>query len=289
MPAPEPADEQAFLEGAVLVTILLLVGGFAGAASFTHVKEWTLANSPHGTPEWFGWGNAVISELVPVAAALEIRRRRRRRMPVGYPLALLAAAACLSLAAQIAVAKPGFTGGLLSAVPALAFMALAKLALSAPGATPQRELAPTPVAPTKPASALAAPAPALQWVDRAGRAPLRIVARHPAPRAIPTLTIPAPVRATDSAPPAPSRQNGAPVDRANGRATALLARPATPLARRATNAKTPARHDVDQRRATIRDYRRANPGAGARAISAALGIPDRTVSRDLAHLDEETQ
>ncbi len=33
-------------EGVVLVVILLLVAGFAGAASFTHVKDWTLDNSP---------------------------------------------------------------------------------------------------------------------------------------------------------------------------------------------------------------------------------------------------
>ena len=64
-------------EGVVLVVILLTVAGFAGAASFTHVKDWTLANSPAGTGEWFGWANAVISELVPVAALLTIRRRKR--------------------------------------------------------------------------------------------------------------------------------------------------------------------------------------------------------------------
>jgi hypothetical protein len=122
-------------EGLVLVAILLLVAGFAGAASFTHVKDWTLANSPHGTPVWFGWANAVISELVPVAAGLTIRRRRRTGSPVGYPLALLIAAAGLSLAAQLAVAKPGPSGWLLAAVPALAFMALVKLVL-APTLTP---------------------------------------------------------------------------------------------------------------------------------------------------------
>jgi hypothetical protein len=118
------------IEALVLVAILLLVAGFAGAASFTHVKDWTLANSPAGTGEWFGWANAVISELVPIAALLTIRRRRRTGGPIGYPIALLIAAAGLSLAAQLAVAKPGPSGWLLSAVPALAFMALAKLVLA---------------------------------------------------------------------------------------------------------------------------------------------------------------
>ncbi|MFY1617086.1 hypothetical protein [Micromonospora sp. WMMD736] len=36
------------LESAALVAILLIVAGFAGAASFTHVKDWTLDNSPAG-------------------------------------------------------------------------------------------------------------------------------------------------------------------------------------------------------------------------------------------------
>ncbi|MFB6396176.1 hypothetical protein [Polymorphospora lycopeni] len=145
-------------EGVVLVLILLTVAGFAGAASFTHVKDWTLDNSPAGTGEWFGWANAVISELVPIAALLTIRRRRRTGQPIGYPMFLLIAAAGLSLAAQLAVAKPGPSGWLLSAVPALAFMALAKLVLSTtpatnttdtPATTPAVDTTPTPT-PTPP-------------------------------------------------------------------------------------------------------------------------------------------
>ncbi|AYF26135.1 hypothetical protein CSH63_01390 [Micromonospora tulbaghiae] len=136
------------IEGLVLVLILIAVAGFAGAASFTHVKDWTLANSPAGTGAWFGWANAVISELVPIACLLTIRRRRRSGAPIGYPLFLLIAAASLSLAAQLAVAKPGISGWLLSAVPALAFMALVKLVLAP---------APTPEQPTTPAGAPAEP------------------------------------------------------------------------------------------------------------------------------------
>ncbi|RZU73467.1 hypothetical protein EV384_1872 [Micromonospora kangleipakensis] len=134
------------IEGVVLVLILLTVAGFAGAASFTHVKDWTLANSPAGTGEWFGWANAVISELVPIASLLTIRRRRRAGAPIGYPLFLLIAAAGLSLAAQLAVAKPSPSGWLRSAVPALAFMALVKLVL-APAPTPEHTPAAEPVEP----------------------------------------------------------------------------------------------------------------------------------------------
>ncbi|WFE45693.1 hypothetical protein [Verrucosispora sp. WMMD1129] len=120
------------LEGVALVVILLAVGGMAGAASFTHVKDWTMAHAPAGTGEWFGWSNAVISELMPAAALLVIRRRRRRDpdASVAYPLVLLVAAVALSLAAQIAVANDSFSSRLLSSVPALAFLALSKLVLT---------------------------------------------------------------------------------------------------------------------------------------------------------------
>jgi hypothetical protein len=133
-------------ETGVLVLILLVVGGFAGAASFTHVKDWTMANSPHGTGQWFGWANAVISELIPIAALLVIRRRRRTGQSIRYPMGLLLAAVALSLSAQLAVAKPGISGWLLSAVPALAFMGLSKLVLTTDG-------------PGRPASPAAVPSP----------------------------------------------------------------------------------------------------------------------------------
>ncbi|MEJ3748468.1 DUF2637 domain-containing protein [Actinomycetes bacterium KLBMP 9797] len=122
------------IENVVLVLILLTVGGLAGAASFTHVHDWTMHNSPPGTGDWFGWANAAISELIPIAALLTIRRRRRTGGPVGYPLFLLVAAVILSLAAQLAVAKPGLSGWLLSSVPALAFLGLSKLVLTVPRA-----------------------------------------------------------------------------------------------------------------------------------------------------------
>jgi hypothetical protein len=120
------------IESAVLAVIVTVVAAAAGWASFTHVHDWTMRHAPTGTPDAFGWVNAVISELVPVAAFLTIRRRRATGAPIGYPLALLIAAAALSLAAQLAVAQPSPSGWLLSAVPALAFMALVKLVFSTP-------------------------------------------------------------------------------------------------------------------------------------------------------------
>jgi hypothetical protein len=139
------------LEGLVQVLILIAIAGMAGAASFTHVHNWTMGNAPHGTGSWFGWANAVISELTPTAAGIEIRRRKRNDRSVAYPMAILIAAAALSLSAQVAEARPTFGGWVSSAVPALAFLALTKLVLSR---SPEKkedtqcaETAPKPAAP----------------------------------------------------------------------------------------------------------------------------------------------
>ena len=55
-------------EGYVQVLILIAVASMAAAASFTHVHDWTMSVVPAGTGSWFGWANAVITELVPAAA-----------------------------------------------------------------------------------------------------------------------------------------------------------------------------------------------------------------------------
>ncbi|MEV6527725.1 hypothetical protein AB0M43_37975 [Longispora sp. NPDC051575] len=118
------------VENTVQVLVLLAVGGVAGAASFTHMHDWTMANAPTGTGNWFGWANAVVSELIPMAAALEIRRRRRNGQPTGYAMAVMIGFALLSLAAQVAQAKASASGWLLAAVPAIGFLALTKMVLS---------------------------------------------------------------------------------------------------------------------------------------------------------------
>ena len=117
-------------EAVVQVLILLFVAGMAGAASFTHVHDWTMRNAPPGTGSWFGWANAVITELVPAAAGIEVRRRKRTRRPVTYPMAVLITGAAVSLAAQLSDAIHTLGGALAFALPALAFLALTKLALS---------------------------------------------------------------------------------------------------------------------------------------------------------------
>ncbi|MFC3383342.1 hypothetical protein [Couchioplanes azureus] len=121
------------LQDGILLVIVLLTGLMAGAASFHHVHEFTINNSPKNTADWFGWANAVICELIPTACLIEIGRRRRHdpQASVRYPMALLVAAVAVSLTAQLAVAKPSVFGWMVSALPALAFFAVSKLVFSA--------------------------------------------------------------------------------------------------------------------------------------------------------------
>jgi hypothetical protein len=130
--------------------IMLAVASMAGAASFTHVHDWTMHNSPAGTGNWFGWANAMVSELIPLAAGLEMRRRIRHFGTAGfYPVALIVGAVALSLTGQFAEAKHSPSGWLIAAVPALGFLALVKLVLSSP---------PTPTV-VEPTPAVEPPAP----------------------------------------------------------------------------------------------------------------------------------
>jgi len=120
------------VEGTVQVVILLAIGLMAAAASFTHVHDLTVA---HGQPDWIGWANSVVLELMSIAAGIEIRRRKRNHQPAGFVLAVLIAAVALSLAAQVAEAQPSPWGWTVAALPALGFLALVKIVLGRNPAT----------------------------------------------------------------------------------------------------------------------------------------------------------
>jgi hypothetical protein len=201
------------LEGLVQVLILIAIAGMAGAASFTHVHNWTMGNAPAGTGSWFGWANAVISELTPTAAGIEIRRRKRNHRSVAYPTAILIAAAALSLSAQVAEARPTFGGWVSSAVPALAFLALTKLVLSRSSAKKEdpacAETAPKPAATDSGSPTMTAPAPATTTAAPASPGPNPA---GPAPT-ISTGTTPAAGSRSPSETPAPSA-NSSPAPRA---------------------------------------------------------------------------
>lgn len=123
-------DRAGRVEGVVQAVIMAGIGVMAGAASFTHMHDWTMHNAPTGTGDWFGWANAVASELTPTVAVLDIRRRRRVGKRTTYPVVVLVCSVALSLSAQFACARASVSGWLLAAVPAVAFLALTKMVLT---------------------------------------------------------------------------------------------------------------------------------------------------------------
>jgi hypothetical protein len=158
-------DRAGRAEGVVQAVIMAGIGVMAGAASFTHMHDWTMHNAPTGTGDWFGWANAVASELTPTVAVLDIRRRRRAGKHIMYPTVVLVCSVALSLSAQFACARASVSGWLLAAVPAVAFLALTKMVLTgARNPSPATESEPsqdTPVAaPETHEEAPAVPAPA---------------------------------------------------------------------------------------------------------------------------------
>lgn len=156
-------------QNGILLVIVLLVGFMAGAASFNHVHDWTLDHSPAHTPGWFGWANAVITELIPTASLIEVGRRRRtdRHAKVGYPMGLLVGAVGISLTAQLAVAERSPFGWMVSALPALAFFALSKLVFSATNHRPTTD----PVTASTPADSPATPSGTTRATSRPAAAP----------------------------------------------------------------------------------------------------------------------
>ncbi|MGC4772969.1 DUF2637 domain-containing protein [Micromonospora sp. DT44] len=114
------------LENRAQVAIMLLIGGAAGAASFTHVHDVAAA---HGQPGWLAWADAIVLELTSIAAGLELRRNRRLGKNVAFPATMLVAAVLLSLAAQVVEAEASVIGWIAAALPALGFLAMVKIAL----------------------------------------------------------------------------------------------------------------------------------------------------------------
>ncbi|WP_282106096.1 MULTISPECIES: DUF2637 domain-containing protein [unclassified Crossiella] len=119
-------DAAARVEQAVQNAIMCLIAVAAGASAFTHVHDLSVS---YGLPDWQGWSNAVVIELLAVTAGLELRRRRREGKTPAFAAGVLAVAVLVSLACQVAEAHPSPWGWTLSAVPALGLLAVVKLVL----------------------------------------------------------------------------------------------------------------------------------------------------------------
>lgn len=133
------------IEAAAQVTIMLTMGVTAAAASFTHIHDLTVR---YGQQSWMGWANAVVVELMSIAAGLELRRRKRTGQHTGFVYAVLCAAALVSLAAQVAEAEPSVWGWIVAALPALGFLAVVKIVLSrSPAVSGPDQITATPIEP----------------------------------------------------------------------------------------------------------------------------------------------
>ncbi|MEE6257995.1 DUF2637 domain-containing protein [Plantactinospora sonchi] len=119
---------------------MLAIGGAAGAASFTHVHNVAAA---HGQPGWLAWADAIVLELMSIAAGLELRRRKRARVSTRFPAVVLGCAVTLSLAAQVVEAEPSPIGWIAAAVPALGFLVMVKVALGYAGTATRTDATPS--------------------------------------------------------------------------------------------------------------------------------------------------
>ncbi|ROR44756.1 DUF2637 domain-containing protein [Kitasatospora cineracea] len=122
---PTPTDRDA-LTADLTVGIL---GVCAFAVSFTHVVQ---TATEAGQSGWVAYAIAVSVELMALGAVSEIRRRKRARQPARWPRGVLVLGVAMSLAANLAVARPTPWGYVMAAWPSLAFLAAAGIVESRP-------------------------------------------------------------------------------------------------------------------------------------------------------------
>ncbi|WP_130340390.1 DUF2637 domain-containing protein [Micromonospora kangleipakensis] len=106
---------------------MLTIGGAAGAASFTHVHN---VAASHGQDGWLAWADAIVLELMSIAAGLELRYRKRQHASTRFPATVLMCAVTLSIAAQVVEAEQSVIGWIAAALPALGFLVMTKIALN---------------------------------------------------------------------------------------------------------------------------------------------------------------
>ncbi len=111
-----------------VILAFVILAGFAGA--FSHMNDWTLMTNPHAG--WRGWVNAIVSELMPAASFLLIRKRQRQKRPISAPMWTFIGSASLSLFAQLSSTgvRIPYDTQLLACLPMLAPMILGKLIMS---------------------------------------------------------------------------------------------------------------------------------------------------------------
>ncbi|NUP14762.1 MAG: DUF2637 domain-containing protein [Streptomyces sp.] len=102
---------------------VLVLAVIAAVGSFTHISA--LA-AQHGQVGWQSWAVAVCIDLMCVMAARELQRDKRtgrhRRGWMSWPALVLTGGIVLTLAANLATARPTVWGWITAATPAVAFL-----------------------------------------------------------------------------------------------------------------------------------------------------------------------
>lgn len=108
------------------------------AGSFTHMHDWTIREIDAAllargidahTPNWFGWANAVTSELMPTSAFLSIQQRKVQNRSTTVPTWIFAGSFVVSIMAQLSATGIDilFAAEFLAMLPALAVLIMSKV------------------------------------------------------------------------------------------------------------------------------------------------------------------
>lgn len=102
---------------------VIVLAVIAAVGSFTHISD--LA-ARHGQYGWQSWAVAVCIDLMCVMAARELQRDKRtgrhRHGLISWPALVLTGGIVLTLAANLATARPTVWGWITAAIPAVAFL-----------------------------------------------------------------------------------------------------------------------------------------------------------------------
>lgn len=134
-------------ENWLALAMLAVLFVFALAGAFTHMHDWTITAINEAlrenalargvtpvpvTPDWFGWSNAVTSEIMPTYALLTVRKRQRQGRSITGPGWLFGLSSLLSLLAQLSATgvRLPYDAQLLVCLPAIALVVLGTFKLS---------------------------------------------------------------------------------------------------------------------------------------------------------------
>lgn len=139
---------------------VVVLAVIAAVGSFTHISD--LA-ARHGQTGWQSWAVAVCIDLMCVMAARELQRDKRtgrsRKGLVSWPALVLTGGIVLTLAANLATARPTVWGWITAATPAVAFLvAVSMLERRASHRMEASDTAPAPEVSVDPAPAALEPA-----------------------------------------------------------------------------------------------------------------------------------